>query len=226
MPLYDDEPVKIQGYASVFGTTYLLGDTLERIAPGAFNLGHYETCALFAHEHDWRIGWTRDRTLQLWQDSFGLAFRLDVPATHGGLGLIQGIRANNFRGCSFHNADDRAVISDLVNEGGREIHVVRRINVDEISICPAGRNPEACCWLDAEDPEDLPAHIRFARAQWLKGRVQVQLAARAARAARAQARARASRPARSDPLINRIAAGWRPKGWAHSLEALARDRRR
>jgi phage head maturation protease len=54
--LYDDAPVKIQGYASIFGVTYELGGVLERIVPGAFNLGHYETCALFAHEHNWRIG--------------------------------------------------------------------------------------------------------------------------------------------------------------------------
>jgi hypothetical protein len=146
-----------------------------------------------------------------------------VPATHSGLGLIQGIRANNFRACSFHNADDRAVAFDVVNEHGHEVHAIRRINVDEISICPAGRNPEAVCWLDGEHPEVLPPHVRHARAQWLKGRVAVQLAGRAARAARAarvQARARVAPP---DPLVDRIAAGWRPRDWARDLEAFARE---
>jgi uncharacterized protein len=221
--LYDDGTVRVCGYASVFGVVYQIGAAQERIAPGTFNLGHYETCALFAHEHNWRIGWTRDRSLQLWQDSYGLAFQLDVPATHSGLGLVDGIKRGNFRGCSFHNADDRAVAFDVVNEHGREVHVVRRINVDEISICPAGRNPEAVCWLDAEDPEALPPHIRDARSRWLKGRVAVQLAARAARAARVRARARA---VPSDRLVDRIVAGWRPKGWAHNLEAFARVRPR
>jgi HK97 family phage prohead protease len=225
VPLYDDlEPVQICGYASVFNVLYDLAGTLERIAPGAFNLGRYETAALFAHEHDWRIGWTRDRSLQLWQDSFGLAFRLDVPATHGGLGLVQGIRANNFRECSFHNADDRAVAFDVVNEGGREVHVVRRININELSICPAGRNPEAVCWLDAEDPEDLPPHVRHARAQWLKGRVAVQLAARAARAARVQARARAVHQVPGS--VRAVLAAGKPTAWLAGAEAFARGRRK
>jgi uncharacterized protein len=223
MRLYEDEPVKIQGYASVYGVAYEIGDNLERIAPGAFNLGHYETCALFAHEHNWRIGWTRDRSLQLWQDSYGLAFQLDVPSTHSGLGLMDGIRRGHFRGCSFHNADDRAVAFDVVNEGGREIHVIRRINVDEISICPAGRNPEASCWLNVEHPEYLAPHARHARVQWHKGRVQVQRAAhgaRAARAARAQARARASHPVPAS--VRAVLARGKPKGWMSIPKAVAR----
>jgi HK97 family phage prohead protease len=221
--LYDDGPVKICGYASVFNVAYQIGGTLERIRAGAFNLARYETCALFAHEHDWRIGWTRDRSLRLWQDNHGLAFQLAVPATHRGFGLMASVKAGHFRGCSFHNADDRAVAFDVVNEGGREVHVIRRINVDEVSICPAGRNPEACCWVDAEDPEDLPPHVRHARGRWYAGRVQVQRAAHAVRAARVQARARVVHQVPAS--VRAVLARGRPSGWIEAAEAAARGRR-
>jgi HK97 family phage prohead protease len=225
--LYDDEPVKICGYASVFGVTYQLGGVLERIVPGAFDLTRHEVHALFAHEGDWRVGWTRDQSLKVWQDSVGLAFQLDVPATHHGLSLVQGIRANNFRACSFGADVDHTLISDFAVENDREVRVIRRIAVVEVSVCAIGANPETTCWMDTEAPEDLPPHVRHARAQWLKGRVAVQLAGRAARAARAQARAQArARVAPSDRLVDRIAAGWRPRGWARDLEAFAREHRR
>ena len=217
MRLYDDGPVKIQGYASVFGVVYQLGGSLEHIRPGAFNSAYYRVFAAFDHD-GWRIGWTGDRYLSLWQDNLGLAFELAVPSTHWGLGLVAGIKRGHFRACSFGDGGHRAVVSDLVNEGGRAVRVISWLNVAEVSICPAGANPEACCWVDAENPADLPPHVRRTRARWYEGRVQVQLAARAART---QAHARTAHPVPAS--VRAVLARGRPKGWMSFAEGVARE---
>jgi uncharacterized protein len=223
-PLYDDlAPVRICGFASIFGVTYELGGMLERIVPGAFDTTRFEVFACFDHDDRHRLAWTRDRSLKVWQDAHGLAFAATVPSSWSALSLLEGVRGGVFRACSFRCGDVDAIKSEVVVERGQPVRVIKRIAVDEVSICPAGANPETTCWLSTEGPEDLPPHIRDARARWIRGRVAVQLAARTARAARAQARARAPRP---DPLVARIAAGWRPKGWVRNLEALARNHRR
>jgi Caudovirus prohead serine protease len=172
--------------------------------------------------HGARVGWTGDRSLAIRQDGFGLAFRLDVPSTHRGLSLVAGIRAGHFRGRSFSDGGDRAVASDIVTEGIREVRVIRRLNVAEVSLRPSGANPEACRWADVEDPEHLPPHIRHAQARWHEGRAQAQFAARAARGAPARAHARAAHPGPAS--AHAILAAGRPKGWLEGLEAAKRGR--
>jgi HK97 family phage prohead protease len=227
MPLYDDGSVKIQGYASVFNTVHELGGMLERIEPAAFDTVRFEVFACFAHDDRDRLAWTRDGSLSIWQAPPGLAFQATVPSTWSALTLLEGIRGGVFRACSFRCGDVDAIKSEIVVERGQPVRVIRRITVDEVSVCPVGANPETACWLSTEHPEDLPDHVRHARARWLDGRVQVQLAARAACAARAQARARTTNKAHKVPeSVRHILAHGKPKGWAEAAEALARELRR
>jgi HK97 family phage prohead protease len=227
-PLYEDvEPVRICGFASVFDVTYELGGMLERIEPGAFDTTRFEVFACFDHDDRHRLAWTRDRSLKLWQDVHGLAFEATAPSNWSALSLLEGIRGGVFRACSFRCGDVDAIKSEVVVERGQPVRVIKRITVDEVSVCPIGANPETTCWLSTEDPEALPPHVRHARAQWYKGRLQVQLAARAARAARAQARARTTNKAHKVPeSVRHILAHGKPKGWAEAAEALARELRR
>jgi uncharacterized protein len=223
MPLYDDGPVKIQGFASVFSTVYELGGMLERVEVGAFDTTRFEVFACFDHDDRDRLAWTRDGSLSVWQDFHGLAFAATVPSNWSALSLVEGIRAGVFRACSFRCGDVDAIKSEIVVEHGQPVRVIKRITVDEVSVCPVGANPETTCWLSTEAPEELPPHVRHARARWLKGRVAVQLAARAARAARVQARARAAHQVPAS--VRAILAVGHPRGWIEAAEALSRGRR-
>ena len=99
--LYADtaEPVLIQGYATCFHETSCTDPPL-RFLPGCFMLNGQSVSALFEHEPGQRFGHTRDRTLRLFQDAFGLGFELDAPATWNSLGLLKSITAGHFRECS------------------------------------------------------------------------------------------------------------------------------
>jgi hypothetical protein len=140
-----------------------------------------------------------------------------MPSTWGALNLKNGVRAGVFRACSFRCGDDASTKSQIVVERGHPIRSIRRIAVDEISVCPAGANPAACCWLVDEPIDGLPSHIRQLRASWSVGRLQARLAARAGRAPRVSARASTVQPkAKARPpadlmaKIDRIIALGRP----------------
>ena len=125
------------------------------------------------HDHSRRLAWTLDGSLKIWQDDVGLAFQFNLPSNRTGLGLIEGIRRGTFRfRASFHSPGDGFGDVDVVTEAGRLIHVINRINVDEISIAPAGANPAAVVWLDCEPVDEMPPYVADARRQWLAGRPQ------------------------------------------------------
>ena len=75
-PLYDDTgpPLQVCGYAVVFNVDYSIGDgRLERVKAGAFDLS-VPIFATFLHDDGPKYASTWDRTLQVWQDDYGLAF--------------------------------------------------------------------------------------------------------------------------------------------------------
>ena len=59
---------------------------------------------------------------------------------------------------------------ETVEENGRPVHEIRRLNVAEVSVATSGANPSACCWLGDEAADELPAEIADARARWAVGR--------------------------------------------------------
>ena len=136
----------------------------------------YPVYACLRHDPNARLGATVGRTLALWQDDYGLAFRLDIPSSHAGLSLANGVRSNVLRGASFSSPADGVRKLDVAHENGMLVYVFASVHVDEISLCEAGANPEAVCWVDAEAPEDLPDHVRDARSRWHAGRAQAATA--------------------------------------------------
>jgi HK97 family phage prohead protease len=209
--LYEDvvEPLRIRGYAAVFDTVYPIdgGSAWERVAPGAFRLGARSVFLAFGHDHGRRYAWTADKSLALWQDAHGLAFEALAPSNATGRGLVAGVRRGEFRHASVCFTAREV---ELVVERGREIEVVHRAEISEISLTDAAANPATCVWLDCEDPEELPPHVALASARWSVGRMQASLAAARRPGARArattaaglarsparwEARARAAKPA-------------------------------
>jgi Caudovirus prohead serine protease len=160
--------------------------------------------------------------LRVWQDDTGLAFAFALPKNYSAYGLVRAIRGDVYRTASFCHDGDAECSYEI--RGGREVRVIRRLNLTEISPVRAAANPATAVWLDFEQDDELPDHIRDMRARWHAGQPQAKPAQRSGKAPAAPSAKRA-RVARLDPIIDRIAAGWRPRCWARDFQALARDRR-
>lgn len=216
MNLYDDiEPLRVRGYASVFDRTYGRTGDMVRIAPGAFaDLTDSGIYACYGHDPEHRFASVGAGTLRIWQDSYGLAFDFEVPSSWGGIWLASRIRAGEFREASMmlETLESRRVV-----ENSRDVEVVTRGSIREISITAAGANPWTCVWLDDEG-EDLHPYAAGARARWQAGRMKAVLAKRKPKASasrlqgRVQARARAGTDALVYARIDRILADARTRG--------------
>jgi HK97 family phage prohead protease len=95
---------RLEGYAAVFGTEARIGAFIETIAPGAFAASLAERSdilALLDHDPARLLARTRSGTLRLAEDSRGLAFDLDVPATTLGTDVLALAERNDLGGASF-----------------------------------------------------------------------------------------------------------------------------
>jgi phage head maturation protease len=220
-PLYDDiQPLRLQGYAACFDAVFYCPHPMRLLLDACDHRGLPVYCT-FGHEPHMEFADQRDDSLRIWTDSYGVAFEADLT-TWGCVSLAQGIRANNFRECSAHWDSGRW--STFADEPGLgQVETVKKAKLVEISIVPVAACPGTAAWLDDEDPADLPEHVAQLRARWQVGRVQAQLAARAARAARVQARARKAHQVPAS--VRAILAVGRPRGWIEAAEALSCGRR-
>jgi HK97 family phage prohead protease len=79
---------RLEGYAATFGVEAELPGFTEVLSPGAFAAslagGRGDILALVDHDHGRVLARTKSQTLRLSEDSKGLAFDLDVPATTAG----------------------------------------------------------------------------------------------------------------------------------------------
>jgi hypothetical protein len=94
----------LSGYAAVFNSQANLGDFSEVIRPGAFAKSlatNSNIRALYHHQGDALLGTTKSGTLQLLEDSKGLAFTLTLPETTHGKDLAILIERGDVSGCSF-----------------------------------------------------------------------------------------------------------------------------
>lgn len=94
----------LSGYAAVFNSEANLGDFQELIRPGAFAKSlatGSNVRALYHHQGDALLGTTRGNTLQLREDSHGLAFTLALPDTTHGRDLAILVDRGDVSGCSF-----------------------------------------------------------------------------------------------------------------------------
>jgi HK97 family phage prohead protease len=94
---------KLAGYAALFNTeTDIGGKFRERIAPGAF-VGSLDKDVLALVDHDTSriLARTRSKTLRLEEDTRGLHFDLDLPATGAGNDILELARRGDLGGMSF-----------------------------------------------------------------------------------------------------------------------------
>ena len=94
----------LTGYAAVFNSEAVLGDFSEVIRQGAFakSLATGSNIrALYQHQGDALLGTTRGGTLQLREDTKGLAFELALPDTSHGKDLAILVERGDVAGCSF-----------------------------------------------------------------------------------------------------------------------------
>ena len=94
----------LTGYAAVFNSEAVLGDFSEVIRQGAFakSLATGSNIrALYHHDGTALLGTTRGGTLQLREDSHGLAFTLALPDTSHGRDLAILVDRGDVAGCSF-----------------------------------------------------------------------------------------------------------------------------
>jgi HK97 family phage prohead protease len=95
---------RLEGYAATFGTEARILDFVETIAPGAFATSLAERAdilALVDHDAGRVLARTRSGSLRLAEDSRGLHFDLDVPATSAGQDVLALAERGDIGGASF-----------------------------------------------------------------------------------------------------------------------------
>ena len=100
----DADPLRIQGYASVFNTSAQLPGFRETIRPGAFTRAVAEkqdVVCLFNHDSNFVLGRTTSGTLSIRQDERGLYYTCELPNTQTARDIHESIRRGDINGCSF-----------------------------------------------------------------------------------------------------------------------------
>ena len=94
----------LTGYAAVFDSPTNIGDFSEVVKRGAFAkslAAGSNIRALYHHQGDALLGTTKGGTLQLREDTHGLAFTLALPETTHGKDLAILVERGDVSGCSF-----------------------------------------------------------------------------------------------------------------------------
>jgi phage head maturation protease len=216
VPLYDDlEPLRVQGYATVWGQVHHCPNPI-RLLPNAADFVGLPVFCTFGHAPHMEFADQRDGSLKIWADDYGLAFEAALT-TWGCISLARGIRAGHFREASC--CWDHGRWSTFADEAEGNVEEIRKARLVEISVVPAAACPGTGVWLDDEPDDELPEHLRTLRAMWHAGRARPKPRF-AARAARVQARARAVHQVPAS--VRAVLACGRPKGWMSIPEAVAR----
>lgn len=112
----------IGGYAAVFEKLSenlgIFHEIREKIQPGAFaeSIRNDTQMAFWNHNNDLPIGSTKNGSLRLREDSYGLSFELDLPDTQIGRDVYTNVKTGIVDGMSF---GFRAT-SDKVERGSKE----------------------------------------------------------------------------------------------------------
>lgn len=100
----DADPLRIEGYASVFNRNAVLPKFQERIKPGAFSRAieqKQDVVCLFNHDPNVVLGRTSSGTLTLRQDAKGLWYSCELPNTQAARDIHTSIQRGDINGCSF-----------------------------------------------------------------------------------------------------------------------------
>lgn len=163
----DSDPLRIDGYASVFNVNAQLPGFQERMKPGSFTRAIKESqdvVCLFNHDANFVLGRTTSGTLRLDQTERGLHYICDLPNTQTARDLHESIKRGDINGCSF---------AFTIPEGGqdwsegrsadgtyfiqREISDVDLLDVSPVTYpCYTGTSVDARC---AEAPVELRSAV-------------------------------------------------------------------
>jgi phage head maturation protease len=173
---------KIRGYANVFNVLSApIGDPPVRaiVRPGAFMLlGTINAACMRGSK---QIATTWDKSLRLWQDSYGLAFEWDIQRTPDGAGL------RNMVEKGIHSMSIGLLIkaSTAFRDGdGVPCDDVSRADIDHISVVDTGAFPGACCQIAGTPPERMMPEQAAANRHWYFGEIDRERAQRKPQARR------------------------------------------
>lgn len=125
---------RLSGYAAVFGAEARIGAVTETIRPGAFAASlasARDVLALIDHDPHRLLGRTRTGTLRLWEDTHGLGFDLDLPATTAGADILALAERGDLGGMSF------AFIARDEGWPARDRRELRSVDLIEVSVVQA-----------------------------------------------------------------------------------------
>lgn len=131
----------ISGYAAVFyrpgepGTEYRLGpDTIERIAPTAFNRAireRHDVRGLFNHDSNMLLGRTASGTMRLSVDSTGLRYEIDAdPQSPLHQTVLRMLQRGDLSGSSFQFAVTKHSVARAAN--GSYIRTIEDFNLYDV----------------------------------------------------------------------------------------------
>ena len=130
-----DAPI-IEGYFSVFNTTYDMGYGMsESIAPGAFSksMGN-DVRALINHDSTLVLGRTKAHTLELREDSHGLWGKITInPNDRDAMNLYERVKRGDVDQCSF-GFNIVSEETDFRDDG--TVHwTITEADLHEVSVC-------------------------------------------------------------------------------------------
>ena len=127
----DAGPGTISGTALRYGVKSAdLGGFREVIAPGAIQNMSDDIAMLWSHDPGKPLGRTSNRTLELTDDSTGLAFRNVLPDTQAGRDAAVSIGRKDVKGMSF---GFRTVRDEWETKGKEELRILLEIRLLEVS---------------------------------------------------------------------------------------------
>ena len=132
----DGENPVIEGYFSVFNTTYDMGFQMsESVAPGAFTKSlSNDVRALINHDTTLVLGRTKPGTLQLREDSHGLWGHIDInPNDTEAMNLYARVKRGDVSQCSF----GFAILCEEHEERENGAHhwTIKKVKLFEVSCC-------------------------------------------------------------------------------------------
>jgi HK97 family phage prohead protease len=135
------ETPKITGYAAVFNSrSFLLGDFVEEVDPGAFTKclsNNPDIVGLFNHSSDMVLGRTSSGTMRVSTDEYGLKYEIDPPDTSYAKDLMVSMQRKDISASSF----GFVCIKDAWSYDKKTNQNVRRIMEAEIFDCSPVTNP-------------------------------------------------------------------------------------
>ena len=150
-----DTPV-IEGYFSVFNTTYDMGYGMsESVAPGAFTKSiSNDVRALINHDTTLVLGRTSAHTLELREDSHGLWGKIAInPKDSDAMNLYERVKRGDVSQCSFgfnivsENTD--------IHEDGSVHWTITEADLHEVSVCTFPAYEETAVSARAHDLEEI-----------------------------------------------------------------------